>query len=344
MTITRTRTKAVLAAIAGASMLMTTACSSSNNSAGAGSTSSTGGGNNAKIFVIGGKSDDPFWSKVKRGVDDAAKAVEAQGGSVTFLGPQNYDNLGPDAAKLINSTLSQGATAVVAPDWVPEAQDSALKSVVSQHIPLFLYNSGGLSAADKVGAVNFIGNEEYTAGQAGGKYLGQKNVHHTLCVNTLPGATNTEDRCRGIADGIKASGGTMTELPLPSSQFGNQTAVAQAIKAALLQDPSIDSAVTISTVDSASSVSAVQQANLAGKVQLATFDMDSATLSNIKSGTVLLAIDQQPYMQGFLAVSMANSKVKYGLDLPQRPILTGPAIIDSQNVDQAIAGAQAGVR
>jgi simple sugar transport system substrate-binding protein len=338
-------TKAVLATVAGASLLMTAACSTPSNSTGnAASASGAAGGNNAKIFVIGGKSDDPFWSKVKRGVDDAAKVVQAQGGSVTFLGPQNYDNLGPDAAKLIDSTLSQGATAVVAPDWVPDAQDASFKRVADAKVPFFIYNSGGLAAADKLGAVNYIGNEEYTAGQTGGKYLGQHGLKNILCVNTLPGSTNTEDRCRGIADGIKASGGTSKQLPLPSSQFGDKTAVAQAIKAGLLKDSGIDGVVTISTVDSDSSVSAVQQANLSGKVKLATFDMDKTTLGRIKDGTVLFAIDQQPYMQGYLAVSMANSYVRYGLNLPQRPILTGPAVIDSQNVDQALAGTQAGVR
>jgi simple sugar transport system substrate-binding protein len=55
----------------------------------------------AKIFVVGGKADDPFWSIVKRGAEDAAKVVEAQGGTVTWLAPQNYDNLGVDAAELI---------------------------------------------------------------------------------------------------------------------------------------------------------------------------------------------------------------------------------------------------
>lgn len=54
----------------------------------------------AKIFVIGGKPDDPFWSIVKRGAEDAGKVVQAEGGSVTWLGPQNYDNLGVDAAEL----------------------------------------------------------------------------------------------------------------------------------------------------------------------------------------------------------------------------------------------------
>ena len=52
----------------------------------------------ADIFVIGGKPDDPFWSRVKMGAEDAGKVAESQGGSVTWLGPQNYDNLGPDAA------------------------------------------------------------------------------------------------------------------------------------------------------------------------------------------------------------------------------------------------------
>jgi simple sugar transport system substrate-binding protein len=74
----------------------------------------------ADIFVIGGKPDDPFWSKVKRSADDAALVVKAQGGSVTWLGPQNYDNLGPDAADLIRTALSQNPDAIVGPDWVPE--------------------------------------------------------------------------------------------------------------------------------------------------------------------------------------------------------------------------------
>ena len=73
----------------------------------------------ANIFVVGGSADDPFWSIVKRGADDAGKVVEAQGGSVTWLGPLNYDNLGPDAADLIRTALSQNPDATVGPDWVP---------------------------------------------------------------------------------------------------------------------------------------------------------------------------------------------------------------------------------
>jgi simple sugar transport system substrate-binding protein len=297
-----------------------------------------------KIFVIGGKADDPFWSKVKKGADDAGLVAKATGGSVTWLGPQNYDNLGPDAAKLIRTALSQKPDAIVGPDWVPEAMDAAFKEVVAAGVPLVIYNSGGMDAAKRLGALNYVGNEEYTAGLGGGDYFGTHGVKNVLCVNTLPGATNTEARCKGIADGVGKSGGKSSQLPLPSSSFGNPTAVAQAIKAALLKDTSIDGAVTISAGDANSAANAITQANAGDKVHLASFDMDETGLQRIKDGKQLFAIDQQPYLQGFLAVSLLNGKVQFGLDLPTKPVLTGPGIVDKDNVDLTMAGAKAGAR
>src|SRR5580692_3623115 len=298
----------------------------------------------AKIFVIGGKADDPFWSKVKKGADEAGLVAKATGGSVTWLGPQNYDNLGPDAAKLIRTALSQHPDAIVGPDWVAEAEDEAFKEVVAAHVPLIIYNSGGMDAAKRLGAMNYVGNEEYTAGLGGGEYYGGHGAKNVLCVNTLPGATNTEARCKGIADGIAKSGGKSNQLPLPSSSFGNPTAVAQAIKAALLKDTTIDGAVTISAGDANSAANAIGQAGVGDKVQLASFDMDETGLDRIKDGSQLFAIDQQPYLQGYLAVSLLNGFVNYGLDLPTKPILTGPGIVSKENVDTTIAGAQAGAR
>ena len=327
-------------------------------SGGGGAASSTGGATTAaasgkaaaasggavNIYVVGGEASDPFWSVVKRGADDAAKVVEAGGGSVHWLGPQNYNNLGPDAAKLLQTALSAGASAVVGPDWVPEAEDSAFEQITAAGIPLIVYNAGGLTEATKVGALNYVGSDETVAGKTAGQYMVQHGVKNVLCVNTLPGTANAEARCAGIKQGESSGGGTMTELPLPSSNFGNPTAVAQAIKAALLRDSNIDGVVTISTADADSAASALSQASLTSKVQLATFDLDTTQLNRIKAGQQMLAIDQQPYMQGYLSVSMAYQYVKYGLKLPEQPLLTGPALITKDNVSQAIAGAAAGVR
>jgi simple sugar transport system substrate-binding protein len=298
----------------------------------------------AKIFVIGGKADDPFWSIVKRGAEDAGKLAQEQGGSVTWLGPQTYDNLGADAADLIRSALSQNPDAIIGPDWVPEAMDEAFSAVVQAGVPLIIYNAGGLDKATGLGAMNYIGSDEYESGVAGGGYFGLNGVKNVLCINTIPGAANLETRCQGVADGISAQGGVSKQLPLPATSFGNPTAVAEAIKAALLKDTSVDGVITISAGDANSAANAIMQAAAGERVKLGTFDMDQSTLERIKSGEQLFAIDQQPYMQGFLAVSLINGYVNYGLNVPTRPILTGPGIVDSTNVEATLAGVAAGAR
>ncbi|EKD99089.1 MAG: hypothetical protein ACD_23C00140G0001 [uncultured bacterium] len=298
----------------------------------------------AKIIVIGGKADDPFWSIVKRGAEAAGQVVKSQGGSVTWLAPQNYDNLGPDAADLLRTALSQKPDAIVGPDWVPAAMDEAFKSVVKAGVPLIIYNAGGKAAADKLGARNYIGSDEYVAGMAGGEKFAKSGAKNVMCVNTIPGAANLEARCKGVADGIAKQGGKSKQLPLPATSFGNPTAVAEAIKAALLKDPSVQGVITISASDANSAASAIMQAGVGSKVKLGTFDMDQSTLDRIKSGAQLFAIDQQPYLQGFLAVSLLNLYVNYGLDVPTSPILTGPGIVDASNIDATVAGVKAGAR
>jgi simple sugar transport system substrate-binding protein len=298
----------------------------------------------ANIFVVGGKPDDPFWSIVKRGAEDAGIVVEAQGGSVTWLGPQNYDNLGVDAAELIRQAIDQGADAIVGPDWVPEAMDPAFQAVVEAGIPLIIYNAGGFDAADRLGAMNYVGSDDYKAGEAGGKYLGEAGNTTGVCINTLPGAANIEAFCSGFVDGITAAGGTGDVLPLPATSFGSATAVAQAVKAYLLQHPDVNAVFTIGNVDSNSAVNGIAQSGKAGQVHVCGINFDESILANIKAGTMDCAIDQQGYLQGFLSVSILNGRVNYGLTVPTREILTGPGIIDASNVDATIEGVAAGTR
>lgn len=296
------------------------------------------------IAVVGGKADDPFFAKVKKGIDDGTLVVQAHGGSVNYLMLQTYDNIGGDAANLIRTAISQGASVIAAPDWVPDTQDEAYKAALAAGIPVLLYNAGGGDKAKELGAINYIGTEEYPAGVAGGEYFGKNGQKNIICVNTLPGTANIEDRCRGIADGIAKSGGKSTVLPLPSSSFGDPTAVAEAIKATLLQDPSIDGVATIGAGDADAAALAIQQAGLTGKTPLGCFDFNDATLKRIKAGEQLFAIDQQPYLQSLLAVQLLAANIDFGTDLPTFPVLTGPGIVDAKNVDATIAGVGKGAR
>lgn len=298
----------------------------------------------ADIFVIGGKPDDPFWSRVKKGAEDAGIVVEAQGGSVTWLGPQNYDNLGPDAAELIRQAIDQGADAIVGPDWVPEAMDPAFKAVVEAGIPLVIYNAGGIEAADRLGALNYVGAVDYKSGYAGGEYLAKAGQKKGACVNTLPGAANIEAFCSGFVDGLKENGAEGSVLQLPATAFGDATAVAQAVRAHLLQNPDIDAMFAIGDQDTNATISGIQQAGKTGQVKVCGMNFNESILANIQAGTQACAIDQQGYQQGFFAVSILNNYVNYGVTIPTREILTGPGVIDASNVELVIEGVKAGAR
>jgi simple sugar transport system substrate-binding protein len=302
------------------------------------------GASAANIAVVGGKADDPFFAVIKKGVDDAARAVEAYGGSVSFLQLQTYDQIGPDAANLVRTAINQGADGIAVPNWVPEAEDPAITAALEAGVPVMIYNSGGMEKAKELGALNYIGSDEYLAGKAGGAYFADHDATKVICVNTVPGAANLEARCQGVIDAMSEAGQSAEQLPLPPTSFGNPTAVAEAIKARLLNDPSIDGVITISQADADSAANAIAQAGAQGRVGLGGFDMNATILDRIQNGTQLFAIDQQPYLQGFLATSLLHAHAAFGTSVPTRPILTGPAIVDASNVEQTLAGAKQGTR
>jgi simple sugar transport system substrate-binding protein len=298
----------------------------------------------AKIAVVGGSNDDAFWNLIKKGLDDAGLAVTANGGEVTYLRLVNYDNFAPDVVGLIRTAISMKVDGLVIPNWVPEAEDPAIKDAMAAGIKVILMNAGGAEKAKELGALNYVGSDEYVAGVAGGEYFAGKGKKNVICINTIPGAANLESRCKGVIDGMTKGGGKAAQLPLPASSFGNATAVAEAIKAELLKDATIDGAITISAGDADSAAIGIQQADKVATVMLGTFDLNKAGLDRIKGGTQGFAIDQQPYLQGYLATSLLASHIDFGTNLPTFPVLTGPGIVDSSNIDATLVGVSKGAR
>jgi len=81
------------------------------------------------------------------------------------------------------------------------------------------------------------------------------------------------------------------------------------------------------------------------KAKIATFDTNKQLVGAIQSGQVQWAVDQQPYLQGYLAVDglwlyKTNGNVSGGGD----PVLTGPAFIDSSNIASVAQFAANGTR
>ena len=55
----------------------------------------------------------------------------------------------------------------------------------------------------------------------------------------------------------------------------------------------------------------------------------------IKAGQIAFAMDQQPYLQGFLSIQTAYQYLNYGLH-PIGLVTTGPLVIDASNVERTL--------
>jgi simple sugar transport system substrate-binding protein len=294
------------------------------------------------VVMLGGPSSDPFFSTIKAGANAAAAAYGAKL-KLTYLALQNYDNMGPDMAKLLRTAGSLNPSIIVSTDWVPTAQDPVFEQLISKGTPVVLYNAGGSAEAQKIGAVTFIGTSDPQVGQIAGRTFVADGAKNIVCVNTTPGSQNNEDRCHGLIATATAAGAKATELELSPTSFGNPSAVTQAIKAELLKNPSVDGIFDIGAVDADSAAAGIAAAGDTGKVVLGNAGVGTNNLLRIKAGTQAFLIDIEPYLQGYLAVSAAYQYAAIGLVYTD-PTPTGPVVITKSNVGAAIAASKLGLR
>ena len=120
------------------------------------------------------------------------------------------------------------------------------------------------------------------------------------------------------------------------------TGTAETLKAELIGNPTVDAMVSCADFGAAAGVNTVEQ--IGGKQMIGAFDFDPAALGRIKAGTQTKAIDQQPYLPGFLSTSTLFADLKFGAKISANPFLTGPAIIAAANADTVVAGAALSAR
>jgi simple sugar transport system substrate-binding protein len=110
-----------------------------------------------------------------------------------------------------------------------------------------------------------------------------------------------------------------------------------------LADKSIDAVLTLGAPFALTAVKSIEQAGSSAK--LATFDTNAELVGAINDGNVEWAVDQQPYMQGYMAIDSlwfykTNGNVLGGGEL----VLTGPSFVDKSNVAQVNEYAKRGTR
>ncbi|HEX6551958.1 MAG TPA: sugar ABC transporter substrate-binding protein [Ktedonobacteraceae bacterium] len=303
------------------------------------STSSNPSRANLKFYVIThGQASDPFWSVVKKGVDQAGKDMGVQ---VIYEAPASATFDVVAMAHLIDSAVAAHPAGLVVSIPDPSGLGPSIKAAVAAGIPVISINSGS-DVAKSLGVLVHIGQTEEQAGIGGGQKMGAAGVKHALCINQEVGNAALTLRCKGFQEGLsQADGGTVKVIGV---NLSNPTQTQQTVEAALQHDPSIDGILTLGPTGATPTIKALQDLNKLGQIKLATFDLSSDVLKAIKNGQMLFAIDQQQYLQGYLPIVLLTL-YKTNLNTIANDVLqTGPGFVTSDNVNQVISLTAQGTR
>ena len=187
--------------------------------------------------------------------------------------------------------------------------------------------------------LSFFGQDESVSGQAlGTKINDTGDAKHALCVIQAQGDVNLEERCAGVKKTFK---GKTENLNVNGTDMPS---VKSTISAKLAQDKSIDEVVTLGAPIALTAAQAVSESG--SRARIATFDLNKDLVSALQKGTIQFAVDQQPYLQGYLAVDslwLYRNNGNYSGGGVQ-PVLTGPAFVDKSDVDEVAQFAAKGTR
>jgi len=272
---------------------------------------------------------DTFWDLVRRGAEAAAAKdnVELQ---------YSHD---PDAAaqaNLVRSAVSAKVAGIAVTLANPVAMTPAVQTAIAAGIPVVAVNSG-IADWKTLGVMEYFGQDETIAGRAAGERFTHESAQNVLCVIHEPGHVGLEARCDGLAGGFA---GKTQKLYVNSV---DKATIKPAVMAKLQQDFSIDRILTLGAPMALAALEAVAEVNSYARV--ATFDTNAGVVDAIKNGMIAWAIDQQPYLQGYLAVDslwlyFTNKNVIGG----GQPTLTGPSFVDETNINSVADLEQAGTR
>ncbi len=282
---------------------------------------------NITLVAHGACSWDAFWCVVEQGNNDAARDL---GVNLTLISPPKFD---PErTAQDIDKALAgkPDGLGVTVTDGV--LFEEPMMRAIESGIPVIAYNAADQRPREeRIPYLTYIGQDEYTGGLATGRrmvetYGGTRGV----CVNQAVGHVGLDARCQGFADAL-----TEAELESEVLAISNDPAeAATTMEDYYTANPDVDLWLTLGPNGANPFYAFMKNAGLrAGDIYHATFDLGPEIAAKIKDGTTLLAVDQQPYVQGYMVVQWLAWIKRYGIYPPTEITATGPGLVDENTIE-----------
>ena len=263
-----------------------------------------------------------FWCVIENGIRRAANDL---GVEVTVLGPDSFDLT--EMSTLLDEAIAQGPDAIMMtlPD-VDALRDGVLDAA-DAGIPIVVYNAGNGPLADDLPYLTYLGQDDYSGGYQAAVRLVRAGGTQGVCLNHQVGNASTEERCDGFLDGFGDADLNAEVLAISDDPVFSQGQMETFFGEAR----DVDAVLTLGPTGSEPYYRFLRSS---GRVDLlhGTFDLNSNVVLNVVNGNTLFAIDQQPYLQGYGAVTALTLFIRQGI-VPALPVTaTGPGFVDSGNV------------
>lgn len=271
---------------------------------------------------------DTFWDIIRKGAEEAAAKDNVE---LQYLG----DPDGGRQSQLIEQAVDQGVDGIAVTLAKPDAMAGALKKATDAGIAIVSLNAGEDRFKD-LGAFAHFGSDEQLAGEAAGEKLKSEGIKKPICVIQDQGHVGLEARCAGVKKIVPA-----TEVLYV--QGTDMTQVESTSTAKLQADSEADAIIGLGAPITMTLLKAKSTAN--SDVNVVSFDMNPQLVTEIQEGNVLFTVDQQPWLQGYMAVDSLWQNHRGGFTIGGgQATLTGPTIVDKEVADRISTFAQEGIR
>jgi simple sugar transport system substrate-binding protein len=274
------------------------------------------------VFVSHGPDADTWWNTIKNALKIASQQLNV---SVTYRNPPNGDLA--TMARIIDQAAASHPDGIISTIADFDVLKGPLQHAIQLGIPVITVNSGTEEQSHEIGALMHIGQPEYIAGLEAGKRAKAAGMHNFLCVNHFITNPVSVDRCKGFAEGLG--------VPLGSQMIDSgidPVGVENKVTAYLRANPKTEAILTLGPNSAEPTIRALKNLHLAGKIYFGTFDLSSEIVDAIKDGTINFAIDQQPFLQGYLPVLFLTLYDRYGV-IPANNVRSGPGFVTKDNVE-----------
>jgi simple sugar transport system substrate-binding protein len=256
-----------------------------------------------RIAFIGHSPDgERWWDPVKNGLADARADFDID---VDFLNPADgsidamvriIDGLSPHKYDGVVSTIADFGKL-----------ERPLKALKDRKLPLVTANTGTHAQSEAVGAVLHVGQPEELAGRLAGGQARKAGVASFVCINRYVANAATRERCDGFASGLGLPGAG-PQLEVKGSDAEMEADIARYVEA----NPQVGALLTMGPSEAHPTIAALRRAKPgARKPYFVAFDLSKPITAAIVAGTIDFAIDQQPYLQGYLPAALLARRIRH---------------------------------